>query len=85
MTESERFDIKKIFNLLLEVIVGKFLDCFDSTIHEIAYNMLQFTLRYQVKKFKVIRNKKKENHAVSNTITYLVSSPLPITAKSIEK
>ena len=39
MTGSERFDIKKIFNLPLEVTVGEFLDRSDSTIREMAYNM----------------------------------------------
>ena len=39
MTGSERFDIKKIFNLPLEVTVGEFFDRFDSTIRKMVYNI----------------------------------------------
>lgn len=84
MTGSERFDIKKIFDLPLEVTVGEFLDRSDSTIREMAYNMQRSTPRYRVKKSKVIRDEEEENHAVSNAITNLASRPPPITAKVSE-
>lgn len=39
MTGQERFDIRKIFNLPLEVTVGEVLDRSDTAIREMAFNM----------------------------------------------
>ncbi|MCJ1346904.1 hypothetical protein MMC31_005124 [Peltigera leucophlebia] len=76
MTGSERFDIKKIFDLPLEVTVREFLDRSDSTIREMAYNMQRSTPRYRVKKSKVIRDEEEENHAVNDgmSLPLMISS-----------
>lgn len=54
MAGHERFNIRKIFDLPLEVTVGKFLDCLNTTIREIAFNTQKSTLRYRVKRPKPI-------------------------------
>lgn len=82
MAGHERFDIRKIFDLPLEVTVGEFLDRSDTTIREMAFNMQRSTPRYQVKRPKPIRDE--ENQAVSNVVTNFSSQPPPITTKVSE-
>lgn len=67
MAGHERFDIRKIFDLPLEVAVGEFLDRSNTTIREMAFNMQRSTPRYRVKRPKPIRDE--ENQAVSNAVT----------------
>ena len=83
IAEYKTFDIAKIFDLPLEVTVEEFLDCSDTTICEMAFNMQRSTHRYRVKRPKSILNKK-ENQAVSNVVTNFSSQPPPITAKVSE-
>ncbi len=79
----ERFDIRKIFDLPLEVTVGEFLDRSDTTIREMAFKMQRSTSKYRVKRPKPIRNKE-ENQAVSNAVINFSSQPPLITAKVSE-
>ena len=83
MAGHERFDIRKIFDLLLEVTVGEFLHRLDTTIHEMAFNIQRSTPRYRVKRPKTIRDEE-ENEAVSNAVTNFSSQPTPITTKVFE-
>lgn len=39
ITEHKRFNIRKIFDLLLEVTIREFPDCLDTTICELAFNI----------------------------------------------
>lgn len=52
MAGRTRFDVKKIFDLPIEVTLGEFLDRSDVTIKELAYNMKKTTPRYRIRKAK---------------------------------
>lgn len=52
MAGRTRFDVKKIFDLPIEVTLGKFLDRSDVTIKELAFNMKKTTPRYRIRKAK---------------------------------
>lgn len=52
MAGQARFDVKKIFDLPLEITLGEFLDQSDITIKELAYNMQKITPRYRIHKAK---------------------------------
>lgn len=81
MTGQERFDIRKIFDLPLEVMVGEFLDRSDSAIREMAFNMQQSTPRYRVKKPGPIRDEEQEDIVVGKAAMNLSSQPSLITAR----
>ena len=43
---QSRFDVKKIFDLPLEITLGEFFDRSDITIKELAYNMQKIISHY---------------------------------------
>ena len=73
-----RFDIKKNFDLPLEVILGEFLDQSDITIKELAYNMQKTSLFYRIRKAKT-GNVLQQDHLPAISSNAVLHS-LPITS-----
>lgn len=46
IAKHERFDIKKIFDLLFEVTIREFFDHSNTKIYKIMFNMQRSTSRY---------------------------------------
>ncbi len=84
MTGQERFDIRKIFDLPLEVTVSEFLDRSDLAIREMAFNIQRSTPRYQVKKPGPIRDEEQEDVIVGKAGMNLFSQLPSITARVLE-
>ena len=77
-----RFDVKKIFDLPLEVTLGEFLDQSDITIKELAYNMQKTTPRYRIRKAKT-GNALQQDHLPA-TSSNAVLHPSPITSSACD-
>lgn len=75
MAGQARFNVKKIFDLPLEITLREFLDQSDITIKELAYNIQKITPRYRICKAKSRKTSQVPPATSFNTVLHL----LPIT------
>lgn len=81
MTGRSRFDMKKIFDLPLEIILGEFLDQSDITIKKLVYNMYKITPYYRICKAKTWNTLSENLPAPSFNA---ISHPSPITSSTCD-